>query len=71
MNDSKRIKLILSECERQGWRIKISSDGWRLFSPDGVTIVSLHKTNSDYRWFENMCRDLRRGGLDDSKLKGR
>lgn len=35
-----------------------------LFSPDGVTIVTLHKTPSDRNWRKRAERQMRKGGYE-------
>jgi hypothetical protein len=56
---------LVRKAEKQGWRVRETKSGWMLFSPDGVTKVSVHKTPSDHRWHRNTIRDLRKGGFHE------
>jgi len=50
--------------ERQGWRVDDISKGWRFSPPDrSRPAVILHKTPSDYRWFQNFRAQMRRSGF--------
>ena len=59
----KDVQDLVAEAADQGWRIRNRGDKVLLFSPDGQTIVTLHRTPSDHRWLQNAYRDLRRGGF--------
>jgi len=61
---SKQIRDLLKEAERQGWTVDERRKGYLLKSPDGVTMVSLHKTPSDHRWLQNTLREMRKGGFE-------
>lgn len=63
MAQEKRLKWLLPELEGQGFRLKEIKAGWIAYPPDktkpGVTI---HKTPSDTRAWENMLARLRQSG---------
>lgn len=60
-NDTKKL---VEKAARQGWRVDDRGSRWLLFSPDGVTIVTIHKTPSDHRTIANTVAQLRKGGFD-------
>ncbi|MFK0004979.1 hypothetical protein [Paenarthrobacter sp. NPDC090522] len=64
MAQDKRLKWLLEELEAQGFRLKPIKSGWMALPPDrskpGVTI---HKTPSDVRAWENMQAQLRKSGF--------
>jgi hypothetical protein len=47
-----------------GWRVEERPDCWMCYSPDGTTIVNLHKTPSSQRTLHNKLALLRKGGFD-------
>jgi hypothetical protein len=47
-----------------GWRVEERQSCWICYSPDGETIVNLHKTPSSQRTLRNKLALLRRGGFD-------
>jgi hypothetical protein len=52
----------------QGWRVDERRSGTiLLYSPDGRTIVTLHRTPSDVNWRRAAIRRLRQGGFDPSR----
>lgn len=59
----KRTKIILASLEEQGARICESKKGWLIFFPDGVSSMTMHKTNSDHRAETNMRARVKRAGL--------
>lgn len=60
----KEVKKILDCLEAEGWRIVRKSRGWQAFPPDtALPPVTIHETNSDFRWIKNTERDARRGGF--------
>lgn len=63
MAQEKRLKWLFPELEAQGFRLKEIKSGWMALPPDrtlpGVTI---HKTPSDTRAWENMISRLRQSG---------
>lgn len=65
MATDKRLKELLESLEEQGGRITEVRKGWMIYPPDkakpGVTI---HKTPSDHRAWNNMLSQLRRSGFD-------
>lgn len=60
----KRQRELIEKVERQGWRVEDRGSAWLCFSPDGQTIVTVHKTPSDHRAYQNTISRLRRGGFD-------
>lgn len=60
----KEVKDLLKQVEQQGWRIDDRGDRAVCFSPDGVTIVTIHYTPSDHRWKKNAAAQLRKGGFE-------
>lgn len=60
----KEIKALLAEADKQGWRVNETKDGWQLFAPDGVNIVTIHGTPSDHRALANTVTRLRRYGFE-------
>jgi hypothetical protein len=52
------------KAERQGWRVEDLSKGWKFSPPDrSLPFVTLHKTPSDWRWFQNFRTAMRRSGF--------
>lgn len=66
-SDRKDVKALIESVAEQGWRIEDRGERVLLYSPDGVTIVTLHWTPSDHRWRKNALRDLRRGGYNPTR----
>lgn len=64
MSLNKEVKKLIRRVERQGWRVEERKSGYMCFSPDGVTMVSIHKTPSDHRAIRNSITELRKGGFD-------
>jgi hypothetical protein len=62
---SKREKQLIEAATKQGWRVAETRDGYQLFAPDGVNIVTIHLTESDARAFRNTIARMRRFGFDD------
>jgi hypothetical protein len=60
----REMEQLLRAAENSGWRIERGGHGHKAFSPDGITVVSIHSTPRDYRTFKNIRAKLRRGGLD-------
>lgn len=56
-------KKVFRAAERQGWTSKAIKAGTMWFSPDGVSKVTVHRTPSDHRTFDNMLQQFRAGGL--------
>lgn len=65
MANDKRLKSLFRELESQGFRIRELKSGWMAVPPDkelpGVTI---HKTLSDTRGWNNMLARLQRSGFN-------
>lgn len=59
---SKNLRKLIKDLEAQGWRVEPSRSGWKCFSPDGVTVVTIHRTPSDHRAGKNILSELRKGG---------
>jgi predicted RNA binding protein YcfA (HicA-like mRNA interferase family) len=53
---------LLRSLEKQGWRIKHKRKHYQAFSPDGVTVVTLSMSPSDWRGWDNVMKHLKRGG---------
>lgn len=64
MSLSKDIRKLVDQAQSQGWRVEDRGNLWLLKSPDGVTIVTVHKTPSDQKAIRNARSRLRRGGFD-------
>lgn len=60
----KEVKKLVKQLQQQGWRVEERGNRFMAYSPDGVTIVSIHKTPSDHRWLRNTIAQLRQGGFD-------
>ena len=55
---------LIKLAEAAGWRSRPCGSGHTmLYSPDGVTMVTLASTASDHRSLKNAIGQLRRGGL--------
>ncbi len=61
---AKEVKKLVRQLEQQGWRVEERGARFMCFSPDGRTIVPIHKTPSDHRWLKNTLSELRKGGFD-------
>jgi CBS-domain-containing membrane protein len=60
----KDLNKLLRKAEKQGWRIVERSSGAILcYSPDGETVATAHKTQSDHRALRNFTAQLRKGGF--------
>jgi hypothetical protein len=58
------LRKLVKRVERAGWRVEPTRDGWKMFSPNGTDIVTVHTSSSDKRALKNTVGDLRRAGLD-------
>lgn len=59
----KDLAKVLTELEAQGWRIEQRKKGVMAIPPDkSKPIVTIHKTPSDRRAWNNMMAALRRSG---------
>jgi hypothetical protein len=54
---------LLKRVRKAGWRTEQSQKGWKLFSPNGKDIVTVHTSSSDHHYIKNIEADLRRAGL--------
>jgi ribosomal protein L14E/L6E/L27E len=59
----KEVDELLAKVAAQGWRVDDRGIKALCFSPDGVTVVTIHKTNSDHRALRNAVSQLQRGGF--------
>lgn len=60
----KEVRELVEEAEAQGWRIRVQSNGHvTMFAPDGVGIVRVAGTPSDFRWRANTIAKMRRHGF--------
>lgn len=58
------LKKVFSELEAQGWEIRPKKNGWMVVPPDeSKPIVTIHRTPSDRRAWNNMMATLRRSGF--------
>lgn len=55
--------ILLKSLESQGCRIEDTDKGWRVLFPDGVSTVSIHKSQGDRRSRENLRAKIKRAGL--------
>ena len=60
---TKDVKKLVARVAEQGWRVEDRGTCWMALSPDGVTKVTIHKTNSDHRAIKNIVSRLRKGGF--------
>lgn len=59
----KEMAQLMKTVLRTGARVEDRGVRWLVYCPDGVTIVTIHKTPSDGRALKNTKADLRRGGI--------
>lgn len=59
----KELREILREAERQGWRVVRGSKHFKLYAPDGKTIVTAPTTPSDWRAIRDVIARMRRAGF--------
>lgn len=64
MSISGDIRDLIERAQEQGWRVDDRGVKVLLFSGDGVTIVTLHKTPSDRNWLKQAERQMRKGGFE-------
>lgn len=55
----KRIDELIAGLVREGWQYSRGKHG-KLRTPSGERFVTVPCTPSDYRTFQNLCRDIRR-----------
>jgi hypothetical protein len=65
MSAAKDIRELVKSAEAQGWRTDDRGNKILLYSPDRVTIVTLHKTPSDRNWRHAAVRQMEKGGFKD------
>lgn len=59
----KEWKELLRTLQDQGWKMKPTKNGFMLYPPDKTKeIVTVHKTPSDWRSWENTISKLRKSG---------
>jgi hypothetical protein len=58
------IRIILTKARSAGWRVEDASSGWKVKSPDGQSIVTIHGSSSDRRALAAIKSDFKRAGLD-------
>lgn len=71
--DSRKIVERCVAVEEMGWKVRDTTDGWRIEAPNGETFA-VHKTLSDWRAFRNTVVEMEnKGGLkkDEATLKAR
>jgi hypothetical protein len=59
----KEFKELLDAVEAQGGTIRRIKSGYQVLAPNGIDIVTLHRTPSDRRAFANAVAELRRVGF--------
>lgn len=65
MSLKKDMKKLKEAVERSpGWRVEDRETCWMCYSPDGESIVNIHKTPSDHRALANARSHLRRAGFN-------
>lgn len=55
----KQINKLVADLVREGWQFSRGKHG-KLRNPSGIGFVTISSTPSDYRTFQNLCRDIRR-----------
>lgn len=59
---SKDLSRLLTGLEAQGWRIKPTKEGYRMYPPNGTKILTMHMSVSDNRGMKNLRGDVLRAG---------
>lgn len=55
---------IKNKAKESGWRFEQTTSGhWKFFSPDGITIILVSGTPSDWRVQRKVTSDFKRAGL--------
>lgn len=62
--NGKELTRLISGLEAQGFTVKSTKDGYRLYPDNGTKILTLHLTLSDGRGMKNLRADVRRAGYD-------
>lgn len=58
------LRKVLRAAEEQGWRVERGKKGqYKLYSPDGEGMVTLHQSHSDHRALKNAISIMRRYGF--------
>ena len=63
MSIRKEFTELLRAVEAQGGTIKKIKNGYQVFAPNGIDIVTVHGTPSDRRALANAVAELRRAGF--------
>jgi len=61
---AKEIRELVASAHAQGWRADDRGNTILLYSPDGRTIVPIHKTPSDRNWRRQAERQMKKGGYE-------
>jgi hypothetical protein len=61
---AKEIRELVARAQAQGWRAEDRGRKILLYSPDGETIVTIHKTPSDRNWRRRAERHMQKGGYE-------
>jgi len=61
---NKDLSRLLNGLEDQGFTIKRTGEGYRLFPANGTKILTMHLSVSDSRGMKNLRGDVRRAGYD-------
>ena len=64
MSIASDIRELCEQAQEQGWRVDDRGSKILLFSPDRITIVTIHKTPSDRNWRKQAERQMRKGGYE-------
>lgn len=51
---------LISEAEKLDWKVIERKRGFQLLSPDGETVLHVHKTPQDWRAFKNLKAQIKR-----------
>jgi hypothetical protein len=63
MSTRKELRELLRAVDAQGGTIRKIKNGYQVFAPNGIDIVTLHGTPSDRRALANAVAELRRAGF--------
>lgn len=56
-------RVLLDSLREQGCTVIVTSSGWRILCPDGVTTIGIHRTHGGGRARHNLRAQVRRAGL--------
>lgn len=59
----KELRALLTHLEKQGARVKETSDGFQILPPDGGQIIHFHVSTSDKRAANNMRARVKKAGM--------